>query len=274
MASLLAPAAAPREVPPPAKNITSAARSPRTVPDSFLLTTGMIEQDESYRWPPHSHEEHELIWAARGVVTIFVDGRMWTVLPGAGLWIPSGVVHEGHVAGGVAFRVTLFAPEAWSRSWNQPMAVRVNEAAQQLLVHLAQTGMPSEERLRAQQVCIDMLEALEPSNITVPIPRDPRIGELVSGVLKDPADDRSLEQWARRLNLSSRTITRTFKAEVAMSFAQWRRLVRMRSAHVLLVDGLSVTAVGRKVGYGTTSAFVAAFRKVVGRTPGELLADE
>ncbi|WP_219817012.1 AraC family transcriptional regulator [Arthrobacter sp. GMC3] len=255
-----------------AEDLARVVRDPRAVPDSFLLTTGMMEQEESYQWPPHSHDEHELIWSARGVVTIIVDGRMWSVLPGIGLWIPRGVVHEGHMDGGVASRVTLFTPEAWTRGWKGITAVRVNAAVQQLLVHLARTGMPAAERLRAQQVCIDMLEPVGYGSISVPIPSDPRIRELVDSVLKDPSDDRSLEQWARRLNLSSRTITRTFGAEVAMSFTHWRRLVRMRSAHGLLSQGLSVGAVGRKVGYGTTSAFVAAFRKVVGRTPGELIS--
>lgn len=251
-----------------------AVRGPRAVPDPFLLTTGMMEQDEPCQWPPHSHEEHELIWSARGVVTILVGGRMWSVLPGTGLWIPRGVVHEGHMGGGVASRVTLFSPEAWTRGWQGTTAVKVNEAVQQLLVHLANTGMPADERLRAQRVCIDMLEPVGSGNISVPVPTDPRIRELVDSVLRDPADDRSLEQWARRLNLSTRTITRTFSSDVAMSFVHWRRLVRMRSAHGLLAQGMSVGAAGRKVGYGTTSAFVAAFRKVVGHTPGELLAQD
>ncbi len=274
MSSVLAPApaAGPGKNEQGAKRPAPVVASPRTVPDPFLLTTGMMEQEEPYHWPPHHHEEHELIWSSKGVVTILVDGRVWSVLPGTGLWIPRGVVHEGHMGGGVAARVTLFSPEAWTRGWKNTIAVKVNAAVQQLLVHLAHTGMPAEERLRAQQVCIDMLEPAESSNISVPIPSDPRIRELVDAVLKDPADDRSLEQWARRLNLSSRTITRTFGADVAMSFVHWRRLVRMRSARGLLAQGMSVEAAGRRVGYGTTSAFVAAFRKVVGHTPGELLA--
>lgn len=245
----------------------------RAVPASFLLTTGVFEPDEVTRWLPHTHDEHELVWSERGVVTMFVDDRLWTVPPGMGLWIPRGVVHEGTVESKVAFRATFFAPESWTRAWTRPVAVKVNPAVQQLLVHLARTGMPARERLRAQQVCIDMLELAESFDIDVPIPRDPRLRTLVDSVVKDPSDDRSLEQWAGRLNLSSRTITRAFSAELAMTFAQWRRLVRMRSALGLLAGGMSVSTVGRRVGYGTTSAFVAAFRTVVGCTPGDVRAD-
>lgn len=250
-----------------------APTSSRAVPVPFLLTTGVYERDEATRWPPHAHDEHELVWSERGVVTMLVDDRLWTVPPGMGIWIPRGVLHEGHVASGVAYRATFFTPESWARGWSRPVAVTVNPAVQQLLVHLAQTGMPTEQRLRAQQVCIDMLVPAESFEIDVPLPRDPRIRLLVDNVLADPADDRSLEQWARTLNMSSRTITRAFSAELAMSFAQWRRLVRMRSALGLLASGMSVNVVSRRVGYGTTSAFVAAFRKVVGCTPGDLLAE-
>lgn len=255
----------PVRVPPP--------RVRRAVPESFLLTTGLIERDEVGYWPPESHEEHELIWTERGAVTILVDDRVWTVLPGSGLWISRGVVHETHAVPGTAFRTTYFTPEAWTPAWNTTTAVKVNAAVRQLLVHLARTGMAPERRLRAQQVCIDMLEPSGSHVIMVPIPRDPRIGELVDSVLQNPTGEHSLEQWAEMLNVSTRTITRAFSSDVAMSFVQWRRLVRIRVACCLLADGKSVTTVGRRVGYATTSAFVAAFRKVVGCTPGELLGD-
>ncbi len=57
-----------------------------------------------------------------------------------------------------------------------------------------------------------------------------------------------------------------------MSFAQWRTLVRMSTALGMLGTGMSVNAVSRRVGYGTSSSFIAAFRKTVGYTPGNALA--
>ncbi|MGK2243562.1 MAG: AraC-like DNA-binding protein, partial [Rhodococcus sp. (in: high G+C Gram-positive bacteria)] len=136
----------------------------------------------------------------------------------------------------------------------------------------AHTGMPAEQRLRAQQVCVDLLTPASAPHFDVPIPRDPRLRMLVDKVLSDPADDRSLDQWAHVLNLSRRTVTRIFAAELALSFAQWRTLVRMSTALGMLGTGMSVNAVSRRVGYGTSSSFIAAFRKTVGYTPGNALA--
>lgn len=249
--------------------MTSFAPLPRAVPEPYLLTTDVFERSEFVTWPRHSHEEHELMWSERGVVTARVDGRVWTLFPGVGLWIPRRTVHDARMAAGVRTGTTLFSPEAWRADWAGVTPVRVGLAVQKLLVHLSRTGMTHEDRLNAQRVCMDLLEPIEPAGLWAPIPQDPRIAPVATAVLADPADGRSLEDWARELHLSPRTVTRSFSAELGMGFAQWRRLVRMSAAHGLLASGLSVTESGLRVGFSTTSAFVAAFRRETGKTPGE-----
>ncbi|MGR4009908.1 AraC family transcriptional regulator [Leucobacter sp. 1207-22] len=239
------------------------------VADPYLFTTSVHVPDHAVTWARHSHPEHELLWTDRGVVTMVTGGRQWTVTPGIGLWIPAGMEHEGSSRESTEIRTTYFAPESWTRTWDKPVAVRLVPAARELLIHLKNTRMSVQQRLRAQQVCVDMLELNDSLDLDVPIPEDQRLALLVEKVLGDPADDRSLEQWASLLNMTSRTLTRAFSAEVAMSFTQWRRLVRMRAALGALTDGDSVKYVARRVGYSTTSAFVTAFRKTVGCTPGE-----
>nr|WP_237532821.1 helix-turn-helix transcriptional regulator [Streptomyces sp. SID8352] len=255
---------------PPAPERNDSATD-RRVPRPFLLTTSVYEPERAVSWPPHRHAEHELLWSDRGVVTMYADGRQWTVTPGFGLWVPAGVEHEGSTRDHTEVRATYFAPDSWRRAWDRPVVVSVIPAVRQLLMHLKYARMTAEQRIRAQQVCVDMLEVTESARLDVPLPRDSRLAPLVERVLRDPADDRSLEQWAVVLNITSRTLTRAFAAEVAMGFAHWRRLVRMRAALGQLADGSSVKVVARRVGYSSTSAFVAAFRKTVGCTPGDLV---
>ena len=52
-----------------------------------------------------------------------------------------------------------------------------------------------------------------------------------------------------------------------MPFGRWRTLLRMQAALPLLAAGQSVGRVSGRVGYGTPSAFVAAFRRETGQTP-------
>jgi AraC-like DNA-binding protein len=59
-----------------------------------------------------------------------------------------------------------------------------------------------------------------------------------------------------------------------MSFGQWRTQARMRAAVADLADGLPVGVVARRVGYATASAFVSAFRRCTGRTPGSFVDEQ
>lgn len=268
--TLLALRGAPSTLPNPLTDARDIIAPERYVTAPFLLTTGVYEPAAPIEWPAHTHAEHELLWSDRGVVTMYAGGKQWTVTPGVGLWIPAGVVHEGKTRDNTDVRATYFDPAGWPSSWREPTTVRVVPAVRELLIHVKHADMTPEQRIRAQRVCIDMLEATETVQLDLPIPSDWRLSRLVEQVLDDPADDRSLEQWAALLNVASRTLTRIFTADIAMSFVQWRRLVRMRAALGELAEGASVKTVARRVGYSTTSSFVTAFRKTVGCTPGEL----
>jgi AraC-like DNA-binding protein len=51
-------------------------------------------------------------------------------------------------------------------------------------------------------------------------------------------------------------------------FGRWRTLLRLRAALSMLAAGQPVSRVAGRVGYDTPSAFVAAFRRETGQTPG------
>ena len=55
-----------------------------------------------------------------------------------------------------------------------------------------------------------------------------------------------------------------------MSLGEWRQRSRMCRAIALLAAGGEVQDVALEVGYETPSAFVLAFKKYVGTTPGKL----
>jgi AraC-like DNA-binding protein len=84
----------------------------------------------------------------------------------------------------------------------------------------------------------------------------------------DPADQRTLAAWGRTVGASARTLARVWRVDTGTSFARWRTQLRLQAALPRLVAGVPVATVGRAVGYDTPSAFVAAFRRSTGVTPG------
>lgn len=67
--------------------------------------------------------------------------------------------------------------------------------------------------------------------------------------------------------MSERTLARRFEAELGMSLRTWRRHLRLFKAIEFLGGGLGVTQTAMELGYGSTSAFVFAFRSEMGSSP-------
>ena len=115
---------------------------------------------------------------------------------------------------------------------------------------------------------LDLLEPVEVATIQVTMPTDERALDVARALVSHPADQRNLAAWGREIGASGRTITRAFLADTGIPFARWRTSVRLQAAIPLLAGGEPVATVAGYVGYDTPSAFIAAFRRYTGVTPG------
>ncbi|WP_229922534.1 helix-turn-helix domain-containing protein [Streptomyces morookaense] len=106
------------------------------------------------------------------------------------------------------------------------------------------------------------------TTVRAPSPTDVRAREVAEALRADPADGRSPAQWGAAVGASARTPARAFVADTGMPFGQWRTQLRLEAAMPLPVAGATVSSVARRVGYGSPSAFVAAFHRGVGVPPG------
>ncbi len=121
---------------------------------------------------------------------------------------------------------------------------------------------------RVTDLILDQLRRARPLAGALPWPRAGSSLAILCEVLyADPADSRGPQQWSRQLGMSERTLARRFEAEVGLSFRNWRRRMRLFKAIELLGGGLDVTRTAMNLGYGSTSAFVYAFRTEMGRSP-------
>jgi len=152
--------------------------------------------------------------------------------------------------------------------WSRPTGVVVGPLMRELIVYLDDPGLDPAPRRRAEGLLFDLLQPASTGVIQVPLPHDPRAREVAEALFDAPDDNRHLGAWGLEVGASIRTLARLFTAETGMTFGQWRTQVRMRAALGLLADDLPVATVARRVGYRTPSAFVAAFHRLTGRTPG------
>jgi AraC-like DNA-binding protein/quercetin dioxygenase-like cupin family protein len=232
---------------------------------AILLSTFPMESGRRFAW--HSHDRHQLAWAADGVLTVVAEAHTWVLPPTRALWIPAGVVHETIAAEKATMRTLYLKPELCPITWPAPQPVAATRLLAELIVHLSDDPLEAPERSRAEAVVLDLLKPVATTTIEVRMPTDERALDVARGLLADPSDGRSLAEWGREVGASGRTLTRAFLTGTGIPFSRWRTAVRLRAALPHLASGEPVSTVADRVGYDTASAFIAAFRRETGLTP-------
>ncbi|WP_067846862.1 AraC family transcriptional regulator [Nocardia lijiangensis] len=212
--------------------------------------------------------QHQIAWAARGVITVETDHGHWVLPPTRALWIPGGHPHRTGTAEGAAIRGIFIEPDRCPVTYPAPTMVRVTPLLHELFDHLTAPAPDAARRERAEAVIFDLLEPVDVIPIGARPPEDPRAGAVADALTRDPADPRTLAEFAAATATSSRTLARLFLAETGVGFGQWRTQVRLAASLPLLAAGLPIAKIAVRVGYATPSAYVAAFRRTVGVSPG------
>jgi AraC-like DNA-binding protein/quercetin dioxygenase-like cupin family protein len=232
------------------------------------LQVGAFPMEAGARFHRHTHPRHQLVWTDAGVLEVITATGTWVLPPTRALWVPAGTEHETVAVGATVLRGAYVEPSGCPITWDAPQALAVGELLAALLLHLGDDLLNLRARERAEAVLLDLLAPVDVVTIELTMPRDERARELADGLLADPADQRTLAEWGRAIGASSRTLTRCFLADTGISFTRWRTAARMRAALPRLADGEPISRVADAVGYETASAFVAAFRRETGTTPG------
>ncbi|OUZ09151.1 hypothetical protein BHE97_11695 [Aeromicrobium sp. PE09-221] len=219
------------------------------------------------RWAPHAHPTHELLWNTTGASTVSVEDRTWIISPGIGVWMPAGTVHFGVASAGTSQRATHFHIEETPALADEPMTVEITPLLSLLLTRLEDTSLSDRSRTLTEQLVFDVIQP-SPHRLLVQVPSSGMPALIAERVLANPSDRCGLNEWARELRVSTRTIARSFRAQTGLSFHQWQTAVRAQHAIAYLADDLTVEEVAGLVGYSSPSAFVVAFRRATGLTPG------
>jgi AraC-like DNA-binding protein len=215
----------------------------------------------------HSHSDHQLAWAASGVLTVRTSAATWVLPPTRALWIPAGLPHETLSAGPATMRTLYIKPDLCAVSWPDCTAVAASPLLAELIGYLEDPELDVARRAHAEALLADLLQPVPMTTIDVRMPTDERARRVAQALTDNPADGRTLAEWGREVGGSSRTLARAFVTGTGLSFGRWRALLRLQASISALARGEPVGNVARHVGYESASAFVAAFRRETGMTP-------
>jgi AraC-like DNA-binding protein/quercetin dioxygenase-like cupin family protein len=219
----------------------------------------------------HIHPWAQLVYAVSGVMQVETPHAAWLVPPTRAIWLPPNMPHGIEMRGTVAMRTLYLTPVDPEGRLAKCRALEVAPLLRELILHIVRLGMlrqdnPEHERLGG--LLIDLLAVDESPPLDLPLPKDPRARGLAERVLANPGDERTLADLAKGSGASLRTLQRLFFSETGLPLEAWRCRARMQQGVVALSAGASVTAAGLEAGYQSPSAFIAAFRRAFGVTPG------
>jgi len=240
-------------------------------PDVVALSN---DYPPGHRIAPHSHRRAQLIFASQGVMTVTTQAGAFVVPVQRAVWMPAGVIHRVESRGAYSMRTLLIRDAAGLP--DRVFVVTVAPLLRAVILALMDSPRdypPDGPEARLAAVALDLIAALPVAPLHLPMPSDPRLRSLASRLVADPADNRSLEDWARDAAASARTLARLFSAETGMTFRAWRRQARLLRALEMMAAGQSITTVAFDVGYESPSAFTAMFRRALGVTPTRYFSD-
>ncbi len=206
-----------------------------------------------------------------------VDTRIgqWVVPPHRAVWIPAGVEHAVRMTGQVRMRTLYFRPDISGCLPESCCVITVTPLLRELILetmrlHMLDESVPEHARLAA--VLTDQIVRTREAALQIKLPSDSRARRVAQNAQADLSRSQPISELVENCGASVRTIERLFLRETGMTFGRW--LQRVKALHALerLAAGDSVTCAGLSVGYDSTSAFIAMFKRVLGTTPGGYFA--
>ncbi|MGL5817047.1 MAG: AraC family transcriptional regulator [Phycicoccus sp.] len=224
-------------------------------------------------------DRHYLMCCSRGALRLEAAGQRWLLPPARGALLRAG--HRATVGiprpvttASVLFHVDFVPPP--------PADLTVVDLGPLARALVDECGRWQESEEPLPTYAATMFTALasvvwrlaeRPSPVTVPAGRSSTVREALRITEIELATPVRFDDVAARVGLVPRSLARRLEDEIGMTWrAALRRMRVLRAIELLATDDMAVTRVAHEVGYGSLSAFDAAFRELTGRTPSEYRA--
>ena len=240
---------------------------------SVKLVADDVKTDET---PTHQHKRGQLVFPIKGVITNRIKQAIWMVPPQTAVWIPSQTWHSNKLSAGCEVYM-LFVDAECIDLPDEVCILSISALVRELIIHLAKKGIGNqadEESERIVDVLLDELPKMPTEQFDFPTPQEPRIKKIADALLANPADRRTVSEWADEVAMSERSLSRLVLKHTGLTFGKWRSQLHVVMALQQLTCGSSVQRVSESLGYESVSAFITFFKKVLGKSPRQYMADK
>lgn len=216
---------------------------------------------------PESRDDyrHQVVWSPDGVLAVRRGATIAHIGPSRGFWVRRATTVEIVAVEPCTVYMLCLRQVAADLGSVAAGVVSISEPVRDAILTLCRPGTTEDEGLSMRDrlvVGLGTPALLETSGSGNGLAR-----QVAVTVLADPADPTELNEWADRLYTCVKTLQRDFVREFGMPWRVWRTRVRLQASTAFL-ERLPVGEVAHRVGYASASAYVQAFKREYGATPG------
>lgn len=194
-------------------------------------------------------------------------------------WIPPEVEHCTLQSQDAVSIVLHLAPEV-AKAYLPPIPVRfiINPMTEEMIKHFARVWQTTKHDITAKRIAklivSELSHAPHLQRGFAPVPDNAILRTVSESILASNGQSKTMQQWAEQFAISTKTLERLALKNTGMPFYQWSQQFRLLPALSALSEGKTVEATASQCGYETSAAFIAAFTRTFGTTPGKYRRDE
>ena len=221
--------------------------------------------------PDHRHRKGQLVVSLGGGVTCRVPGGLWMVPPHCAVCIPSGMAHSNLATANARLFFVYIEAELVDLP-DRCCTISISPLLSELIVELSDRVQHDDMRdERLTSVLLGELPHMPVQQLHLPLSAEPRLKRIAAALAENPADRRTLAQWADHVALSESSLARLVVKETGLTFGRWRQQLHLIVAIRELAAGASVQRVSADLGYDSVTAFITMFKKALGKPPAKYL---
>jgi len=218
----------------------------------------------------HSHPWGQLSLISLGVMEMVLDDHRLVAPADYLIWVPADRDHTAYNQQALDYTSIYVSQDLAARLPADPGLLQITPLIRAILADFCERNlghMDDEWDVRQAELLVEKLSRTRCQNSYLPLSQDKLLAPMLAALHSDPADPRTLAQWAAQLHTTERTLARRCLRELGMNFGQWRARLRLIKALAWLKGDLPVQEISWRLGYGSTSAFIAMFHRELGCSP-------
>jgi len=211
----------------------------------------------------------------KGLMIANTAAGTWLVPRGHALWMPANLTHDVSMHGDVSMRTAYVRAAEAARLSAECRVLKVGVLLGAMLSELAHEGRALHRTERTDHLIwlvLDEINRAPSTAFVLPLPEDARLVRLARALIANPGSAKTIDQWCDVVGVSRRTMTRLFRSQTGVSFADWRRRLRLLSAAARIADGEPPAQVAASLDYRNAAAFRTMARRHFGDAFPDLTA--